>query len=158
MWRDTEVVITERSWKPSYGNVPWVRIPLSPPFFIFQLTLPMEKYSSWWRGAPAKGVGRVTGARVRVSPSPPKIDKSRQRFVDFAYYLFTIHFSLKQKVDFGKVISNSEKWGSKVSVSPTKYKNIESSTPSTAYPKYLFFGLISSKLSFQKKQKRAFIF
>ena len=32
----------------------------------------MEKYSSWWRGAPAKGVGRVTGARVRVSPSPPR--------------------------------------------------------------------------------------
>ena len=23
------------------------------------------------RGAPAKGVGRVTGARVRISPSPP---------------------------------------------------------------------------------------
>ena len=31
----------------------------------------LEKYSSWWRGAPAKGVGRVTGAGVRVSPSPP---------------------------------------------------------------------------------------
>ena len=25
----------------------------------------------WWRGAPAKGVGRVTGARVQISPSPP---------------------------------------------------------------------------------------
>ena len=24
------------------------------------------------RGAPAKGVGRVTGARVQISPSPPK--------------------------------------------------------------------------------------
>ena len=24
------------------------------------------------RGAPAKGVGRVTGARVRISPSPPE--------------------------------------------------------------------------------------
>ena len=32
----------------------------------------LEKYSSWWRGAPAKGVGRVTGAGVRVSPSPPR--------------------------------------------------------------------------------------
>ncbi len=31
----------------------------------------MEKYSSWRRGAPAKGVGRETGARVRVSPSAP---------------------------------------------------------------------------------------
>ena len=25
----------------------------------------------WWRGAPAKGVGRVTGARVQISPTPP---------------------------------------------------------------------------------------
>ena len=32
----------------------------------------MEKYSRGRRGAPAKGVGRVTGARVQISPSPPK--------------------------------------------------------------------------------------
>ena len=31
----------------------------------------VEKYSSGRRGAPAKGVGRETGARVRISPSPP---------------------------------------------------------------------------------------
>ena len=31
----------------------------------------MEMYSSGRRGAPAKGVGRVTGARVQISPSPP---------------------------------------------------------------------------------------
>ena len=33
----------------------------------------------WWRGAPAKGVGRVTGARVQISHSPPtkKTEKSR---------------------------------------------------------------------------------
>ena len=31
-----------------------------------------EKYSSGRRGAPAKGVVRVTGARVQISPSPPK--------------------------------------------------------------------------------------
>ena len=37
----------------------------------------LQKYSSWWRGAPATGVGRVTGARVRVSPSAPK---KRYRF------------------------------------------------------------------------------
>ena len=78
------MVITERSWKPSYGNVPWVRIPLSAPhtkccsfsaaFWEFNNInlLPMQKYSSWWRGAPAKGVGRETGARVRVSPSAPR--------------------------------------------------------------------------------------
>ena len=32
-----------------------------------------EMYSRGRRGAPAKGVGRVTGARVQISPSPPKI-------------------------------------------------------------------------------------
>ena len=32
-----------------------------------------EKYSSGRRGAPAKGIGRVTGARVQIPPSPPYI-------------------------------------------------------------------------------------
>ena len=31
----------------------------------------MEKYSRGRRGAPAKGVGRATGARVQIPPSPP---------------------------------------------------------------------------------------
>ena len=31
---------------------------------------PMEKYSRGRRGAPAKGVGRATGARVQIPPSP----------------------------------------------------------------------------------------
>ena len=35
------------------------------------------------RGAPAKGVGRETGARVQIPPSPPEIDKFR--LVDFLY-------------------------------------------------------------------------
>ena len=30
-----------------------------------------EQYSSGWRGAPAKGIGRETGARVQISPAPP---------------------------------------------------------------------------------------
>ena len=29
----------------------------------------MQKYSSGRRGAPAKGIGRVTGARVQIPPS-----------------------------------------------------------------------------------------
>ena len=29
-----------------------------------------EKYSSGWRGAPAKGVDRLRGARVQIPPSP----------------------------------------------------------------------------------------
>ena len=33
----------------------------------------METYSRGWRGAPAKGVGRETGARVQIPPSPPTI-------------------------------------------------------------------------------------
>ena len=32
----------------------------------------LEKYSRGRRGAPAKGVGRATGARVQISPSPPQ--------------------------------------------------------------------------------------
>ena len=32
----------------------------------------LEKYSRGRRGAPAKGVGRVTGARVQIPPSPPQ--------------------------------------------------------------------------------------
>ena len=32
----------------------------------------MEKYSRGRRGAPAKGVGRVTGAEVQIFSSPPK--------------------------------------------------------------------------------------
>jgi hypothetical protein len=31
----------------------------------------MGKYSSGLRGAPAKGIGRVSGARVQIPPSPP---------------------------------------------------------------------------------------
>ena len=30
----------------------------------------MEKYSSGWRGAPAKGIGRSRGARVQIPLSP----------------------------------------------------------------------------------------
>lgn len=38
----------------------------------------------------------------------PKIDILRQRNVDFTYYLFTLHYSLKIIVDFWEVIGNSE--------------------------------------------------
>jgi hypothetical protein len=69
-------------------TVPRVRIPVSPPFFYrkilrfsklsiflffyeYNYYVDMEKYSSGRRGAPAKGVGRVTGARVQIPLSPP---------------------------------------------------------------------------------------
>ena len=47
---------------------------------------------------------------VQAQHEEPKIDKVRQNLVDFTYYLFTIHYSLKSLVDFWKVISNSEYW------------------------------------------------
>lgn len=57
----------------------------------------MQKYSSWWRGAPAKGVGRATGARVRVSPSAPKRFKFLilQRFEAFFFFAFYLKISRK---------------------------------------------------------------
>ena len=36
----------------------------------------MKKYSRGRRGAPAKGIGRETGARVQIPPSPPIIQYS----------------------------------------------------------------------------------
>ena len=39
-----------------------------------------EKYSRGRRGAPAKGVGRVTGARVQIPPSPFKSQKQNDIF------------------------------------------------------------------------------
>ena len=41
------------------------------------LFLSMEKYSRGRRGAPAKGVGRETGARVQIPPSPPRKQVSK---------------------------------------------------------------------------------
>ena len=72
--------------KTSDAKAPRVRISASPPLLfkdrlIFYLrliahsagiNLYMEKYSRGRRGAPAKGVGRATGARVQISPSPPE--------------------------------------------------------------------------------------
>ena len=66
--------------KTSDAKAPRVRISASPPFkyFLrlsaFRLSVThTEKYSRGRRGAPAKGVGRATGARVQISPSPPII-------------------------------------------------------------------------------------
>ncbi len=50
--RGTEVVITEQSWKLSYRNVPWVRIPPPPPIIWRSTQVAI-------RGSPAKGVDCV---------------------------------------------------------------------------------------------------
>ena len=47
------------------------------------------------RGAPAKGVGRVTGARVRISPSPPQVHRnSKLRWTFFCQYQRTVRAAL----------------------------------------------------------------
>ena len=39
----------------------------------------------WWRGAPAKGVGRVTGAKVQILSSPPKIRNTHSGVPYFSF-------------------------------------------------------------------------
>ena len=80
--------------KTSDAKAPRVRISASPPFFIFNIlscfltrhekTL-MEKYSRGRRGAPAKGVGRATGARVQISPTPPLKNNNELSLFFFTY-------------------------------------------------------------------------
>ena len=54
----------------------------------------MEKYSRGRRGSPAKGVGRVTGARVQIPPSPPS-DNNPNTYVRVV--LFFVKNSLKHE-------------------------------------------------------------
>ena len=49
------------------------------------LLVTLEMYSRGRRGAPAKGVGRVTGARVQISPSPPKIRNTHSGVPYFSF-------------------------------------------------------------------------
>ena len=77
------------------SRVPWVRIPLSPPFFLSKnrKTRYPEQYSSWWRGAPAKGVGRLNpGARVRVSPAPPQKRPHLSAGQMWSFLELSVHF------------------------------------------------------------------
>ena len=63
--------------KTSDAKAPRVRISASPPYlFLNSFLLNSEKYSRGRRGAPAKGVGRESGARVQIPPSPPPLSKS----------------------------------------------------------------------------------
>ena len=48
----------------------------------------METYSRGWRGAPAKGVGRETGARVQIPPSPPKCINRINAWISSVYTVF----------------------------------------------------------------------
>ena len=56
----------------------------------------MEKYSSGRRGAPAKGVGRVTGAEVQIFSSPPSETKIELiRFWSFLMPIFRLFVVFK---------------------------------------------------------------
>ena len=44
-------------------------------YLLTEVNNKMQKYSRGRRGAPAKGIGRVTGARVQIPPSALKILK-----------------------------------------------------------------------------------
>ena len=68
--------------KTSDAKAPRVRISASPPLFKNSIVVMLVQIDCaansirrstqvGRRGAPAKGVGRVTGARVQISPSPP---------------------------------------------------------------------------------------
>ena len=46
---------------------------------VRDINIPLEKYSSGRRGAPAKGIGRETGARVQIPPSPFFLKKFLKR-------------------------------------------------------------------------------
>ena len=104
--RGIEAVITRRSWKPFAHKAHGFESHHLRHFFIFWFSLSMQKYSSWWRGAPAKGVGRVTGARVRVPPSAPEKEIALTCgffcfFLTYAVFLtFCCVQSLYEKVKF----------------------------------------------------------
>ena len=65
--------------KTSDAKAPRVRISASPPFFYLNIVLNSEKYSRGRRGAPAKGVGRATGARVQIPLSPLVVRSNLKR-------------------------------------------------------------------------------
>ena len=56
----------------------------------------LEKYSSGRRGAPAKGVGRATGAEVQIFSSPPKMQR---------YIFVSLHFSFLSEKDLSFNVS-----------------------------------------------------
>ena len=82
----------------------------------------MEKYSRGRRGAPAKGVGRETGARVQIPPSPPRLSPENRiikRFSGFFFsnkngvcplsvrytdiYIFSVHFIVSVTVRYRRL-------------------------------------------------------
>ncbi len=63
--------------KTSDSKEPWVRIPPSPPFS--QNNFISRNTQVAIRGSPAKGVGGLNRARVRISLSAPCFSKTQKR-------------------------------------------------------------------------------
>ena len=58
----------------------------------------MEKYSRGRRGAPAKGVGRVTGARVQIPLSPLKKNGDFTKKLPFLFaFTHTVFYQHQKK-------------------------------------------------------------
>ena len=69
----------------------------------------MEKYSRGRRGAPAKGVGRETVARVQIPPSPPS-DNNPNTYVRVVLFLLNI-INTKQKIKLAPLATFlNEEW------------------------------------------------
>ena len=56
--------------------------------YLSVLNLTRRSTQAGRRGAPAKGVGCLRGARVRISPSPPKFDRSIYKMLRSILLLF----------------------------------------------------------------------
>ena len=89
----------------------------------------MQKYSSWWRGAPAKGVGRVTGARVRVSPSAP--EKAQGFFL--CAFSFCIYEFVWRDSNSSSVFLRSKK-GHKINCSQSEHDGLKTRRVSPSAP------------------------
>ena len=96
--------------KTSDSQEPWVRIPPSPPADpnkIAPVPLTLEMYSRGRRGAPAKGVGRETVARVQIPPSPPRIPHKQAVYAVFLFavtHFITHFFCLWVKFDHRRLL------------------------------------------------------
>ena len=94
--------------KTSDSQEPWVRIPPSPPYRHQTKTklnktdlkfAHLENYSRGRRGAPAKGVGWVTAARVQIPHSPPGKGQSKDcPFRILWKTLYRKHFQFRIKL------------------------------------------------------------
>ena len=85
--------------KTSDAKAPRVRISASPPLqFYIQIRRSTQVGR---RGAPAKGVGRETGARVQISPSPPLLKYTfvKIKSVFIFYFLPFTQFSVSKETE-----------------------------------------------------------